>query len=150
MARPRYQLTPALQQEILAYVRTGGYPHVAAEAAGVPRHVFERWLTRGAFARVVRQAHAQARLRAELAILADKPLDWLKAGPGKETADGPGWTNPAKPRAADDEGREAQLLAEVLDLFQRCVQLLAPFPEARAAVAPLVEQLRQTARRAER
>ena len=47
MARPRYRLTPALQEKIVAYIRAGGFPHVAAEAAGLPRRVFERWLERG-------------------------------------------------------------------------------------------------------
>ena len=47
MARPPTPLTPELQGRIVAFVRAGGYPHVAAEAAGVPRHVFERWLKRG-------------------------------------------------------------------------------------------------------
>ena len=42
----------------------------------------------------------QARLHAELTALTDKPLDWLKAGPGKDSADNPGWTNPGKPRTA--------------------------------------------------
>ena len=47
MARPRYRLTPALQEQIVAYIRAGGFPHVAAEAAGLPRQVFARWLERG-------------------------------------------------------------------------------------------------------
>ncbi len=47
MARPRYRLTPALQEQIVAYIRAGGFPHVAAEAAGLPRRVFKRWLERG-------------------------------------------------------------------------------------------------------
>src|SRR6516164_9462118 len=93
--------TPDLEQVVAAYIRAGGFPHVAAEAAGVPRAVFEGWLRRaqaarpGAayrrFADAVRLAQAQARLGAEIAALKDKPLDWLKAGPGKERPDAPGW-----------------------------------------------------------
>ena len=66
MARQQPRLTPAVQQTITAYIRAGGYPHVAAEAAGVPRDVFDDWLRRGEegrpsrphrrFARQVRQA----------------------------------------------------------------------------------------------
>ena len=43
------------------------------------------------------EAQVQARLHAELTARSDKPLDWLKAGPGKDAADNPGWTNPGKP-----------------------------------------------------
>ena len=66
MARTRHLLTPAVEQAILSFIRAGGFPVVAAEAAGVPRAVFERWLARGeaprgpakyrAFAEAVRQA----------------------------------------------------------------------------------------------
>jgi hypothetical protein len=152
MARQRYRLTPALQQEITAYIRAGGFPHVAAEAAGIPRPVFEHWLAQGQtprgapvyqeFARAVRQAHAQARLRAELAILSDKPLDWLKAGPGRETADSPGWTNPAKPTSSANGPENPLLDSEVQELLRICLQLLTPFPEARASLAAQVEHLR--------
>src|SRR5438105_11864897 len=108
MSSSRYRLTPAIQQAIVAYTRAGGFPHVAAEAAGVPRAVFARWLRRGegrrakaryrAFADAVRQAAAQARLGAEVSVRNDKPLDWLRSGPGRETADVPGWTANARPR----------------------------------------------------
>jgi hypothetical protein len=111
MARRRYVLTPALAQLIVSYARAGGYPWVCAEAAGVPREVFADWMAKGAepdgrqryraFRREVLQAHAQARLKAEVAALSERPLDWLKSGPGKETALGSGWTGPARPRAAD-------------------------------------------------
>jgi hypothetical protein len=30
------ELTDAIQADICAYIRAGGFPHVAAEAAGVP------------------------------------------------------------------------------------------------------------------
>ena len=106
MARQRYRLTLALQEKIAAFIRAGGFAHVAAEAAGLPREVFARWLERGeragapanyrAFARAIREAEAQARLQAELKVRGDKPLDWLKAGPGKANADNPGWSNPGK------------------------------------------------------
>ena len=107
--------TPEIEKMILAYVRAGGFTHVAAEAAGVPRDLFDAWMRKGEgkrppkvyrlFAVAVRQAEAQARLGAEVAALKDKPMDWLKAGPGKETAARPGWSALAKPRRrrqADD------------------------------------------------
>ena len=108
MAAKRPLLTSAVEKMILAYVRAGGFAHVAAEAAGVPRDLFDEWMRKGEgdrtvkkyrlFAVAVRQAEAQARLGAEVAALKDKPMDWLKAGPGKETAAKPGWSALAKPR----------------------------------------------------
>jgi hypothetical protein len=138
--------TPALERQITAFIRAGGYPHVAAEAAGVPRRTFERWLRYGrqsrrdavyhAFAAAVRQAAAQARLRAEMAALDSKPLDWLKYGPGKETADNPGWTATVRPAPRDNGGATHVLEhAEFRALFALVRQLLAPYPGATEAVA---------------
>jgi hypothetical protein len=146
MARSRYRLTPALLAQIVAFIRGGGFPHIAAEAAGLPRQVFARWLQRGqradappnyrAFALAVMEAQAQARLHAELATLTDKPLDWLKAGPGKDSADNPGWTNPGKPRAASAGWLDReQILVELFALLGECAEQLAPCPEARAFLA---------------
>src|SRR5688500_16408139 len=95
MPKKRHRLTPAIEQAIVSYVRAGGFPHVAAEAAGVPAEVYEDWMRRGesprapanyrAFAESVRQAAAHARLSAEVEALKEKPLDWLRGGPGRQT-----------------------------------------------------------------
>jgi hypothetical protein len=147
MARARYRLTLALKEKIAAFIRAGGFAHVAAEAAGLPREVFARWLARGerddapanyrAFARAIREAEAQARLQAELNVRSDKPLDWLKTGPGKASADNPGWGNPSKTGSttAADKIDPAQLWSEVLHLFGRCAEQLAAYPDARAALS---------------
>jgi hypothetical protein len=83
MARHRYVPTADLARQIAAFVRAGGFPHVAAEALGVPREVFEDWLRRGSegrgpavygiLFREVLQAHAQARLTAEVSVLDHLP-----------------------------------------------------------------------------
>jgi hypothetical protein len=96
------QLTPALQQQILAGIRAGAYPHVAAEARGISRRDFRRWLRRGSgrnarepfagFAVEVRSAAAQARLRAEITVLEENARIWLEHGPGREFPGNPGWT----------------------------------------------------------
>src|SRR5262249_57257612 len=75
MPPTRPKLTPAIQQAIIAYVRAGGFPHVAAEAAGVSAETFDHWMELGErpraaakyrdFADAVRQPVAQARLGAE-------------------------------------------------------------------------------------
>jgi hypothetical protein len=140
-------LTDALAQAIVAYIRVGGYPHVAAEAAGVPRATFERWRRRGQrrdapeiyrnFTAAVRQAIAQARLTAELAAMKGRPLDWLRCGPGKETARNPGWT--ATTRAAP-RMKPSSANASPDRLISALLDLLAPYPEARAAVAAALVQ----------
>jgi hypothetical protein len=141
--------TPALVEAITAYIRAGGYPHVAAEAAGVPRRVFQRWLRRGGrrqapkelqdFRRAVLQAHAQARLKAEIAILDHKPLDWLRYGPGRETTTAPGWTSASKPCLQGPQEESNPLLdPRTQALIVIVLEGLNEFPEARARLAPKI------------
>jgi hypothetical protein len=148
LSRSRHHLTPAVEQAIVAYIRAGGFPHVAAEAAGVPREVFEQWRQRGeearapkryrSFADAVRQAAAQARLRAEVTIHDEKPLDWLRYGPGRETADAPGWTAAVRPRPLTRD--ESLLLNPLVQaLFTTVLDALGAFPEARITVARALE-----------
>jgi hypothetical protein len=149
---PARRPTPELEQTIAAYIRAGGYPQVAAEAAGVPGGLFDDWMRRGdsrrgaadcrRFAEAVRQAHAQARLKAEVAALKDRPLDWLRSGPGKEAAARPGWTGTVKPRPAAGPEPPSPLLDHALQrLFRACLDALAPFPDAHAAVAQALPDL---------
>ena len=146
MARKRYRLTPALQQRVCAYIRSGGFARVAAEAAGVPGAVFEEWLRRGraadarepyrALVTAVDEALAQARLRAEVTVYQDHPRDWLRYGPGKETAAAPGWSTAAKPRpAADAEAVPPLLDPHFIEHCHELLERLTPYPEARAIVA---------------
>lgn len=141
--------TPAQRELVVAYIRAGGYPHVAAEAAGLPRSVFETWLRRGAgprapadlraFRDAVRQAQAQARLGAEIAVFKGRPLDWLRAGPGRETPRSPGWTSNVKPAASAGERGHPLLGAPMQRLIAHLLRLLGPFPEARAALATALD-----------
>jgi hypothetical protein len=146
----RYRLTPQVRQQIVAGIRAGGYPHVAAEAWEIPRCVFEDWLLRGramkarepyrTFAREVRAATAQARLKAEMDVFKDEPKVWLERGLGRETAESPGWTVAVKPAAP---ARAYNALADpaLLGLFRTVLQALMPFPAARAHVAKLLTDL---------
>ncbi len=142
----RHRLTPAVQTTICRYVLSGGYPHVAAEAAGVPREVFDRWLRLARarrpkrkyrlFYEAVTQAHAQVRLSAEVKALAKDPLAWLKCGPGKEAPDRAGWSNPPKSQpAGTGEAVNLLLRRETQDLVATLLRVLGPYPEVRAAVA---------------
>ncbi len=144
----KHRLTPAIQKAIVAYIRAGGFPHIAAEAAGVPREVFERLRRKGeedrappryrAFAAAVRQAIAQARLGAEVQVRTDKPLDWLRYGPGRESADGLGWTSAARPRPISRS--ESPLLdPSFAALVAHLLDALSAFPEARAVAARLLD-----------
>jgi hypothetical protein len=138
-------MTLGMRSQIVAGIRAGGYPHVSAEAWSMPVRVFDDWLKRGAaprarkpyaeFAEAVREAEAQARLRAEIEVHQAEPKTWLEHGPGRDTADRPGWSAPVRAAARSPQGRNALLDGELMSLFQTVLQALAPFPEARAQVA---------------
>jgi hypothetical protein len=147
-----FVLTPEALQQITSFVRVGGHPHVAAEAAGIPKEIFDAWMRPGCpvrrpkgskanpeylvLWRQVMQARGQARLRAEIQALNDEPLSWLKFGPGKETPERPGWSGMPRPIVREENTQGNILLSpEMQGLFASILQVLAPFPEARAAVA---------------
>jgi hypothetical protein len=130
---------------ILAGIRAGGYPHVAAEAWGVPAKVFRRWLERGKdkkapawyrrLARAVRRAVGQARLLAETIVFKDDMHFWLRHGPGKEMPGSPGWSALAKPWTGTHQSRENFLLSPEFQAIRTLLDsTLEPFPEAHAAV----------------
>ncbi len=151
MPTDRHPLTPEVEQTLLTYVRAGGFPNVAAVAAGLPADVFARWLGKGRapgarrryrdFRDAVLQAAAQARLAAEVQVFQKRPLDWLRCGPGRAATDSPGWAATVKAPAVGP-GREVDLL--LLPEVQRFVQLildsLAPYPEARAHAAGALDE----------
>ena len=143
-------LTPEVEGNLLGFIRAGGYPHVAAEAAGIPREMFAVWMKRGrrrgarepykSFYRNVQQAIATARLKAELETMTKNPFYWLRHGPGRETLESPGWTNPVKPGLGRDKGASFLLTREWGRLWQRISKALEMFPEARQAVAEAIEK----------
>src|SRR5262245_52750464 len=97
----RYQLTPEIEKRILAGIRQGAYTAIAVEAAGIPRRVFRQWLRSGEepFRELrdkVREARAQARMWAEIAVAEKDPRFWLRYGPGREKPGSPGWSAPVK------------------------------------------------------
>jgi hypothetical protein len=150
MSRPSYPFEPQAAERIVAYIRSGGFPLMAAEAAGVEREVFLHWIRRGqrknarepwcSFAQEVREAIAQGRLTAEIAVFSKDPKYWLKHGPGKETAANPGWTGEVKPLTLKT-GEKGDVVSspEWTALAAVLWQALANFPEARLAVAQALE-----------
>jgi hypothetical protein len=143
-------LTPEVESNLLGFIRAGGYPHVAAEAAGIPGELFTAWLERGrrrgarepykSFYRRVQQAIATARLKAEFETITKNPFYWLRHGPGRETPESPGWTNPVKPALAGNKGARCLRTRAWGRLWQRVLKALEPFPEARLAVAEAIEK----------
>lgn len=144
------RLTASLRQQIVAAIRSGGYAQVAAQARGVSPRQFQTWLERGrgekarepyaSFARLVDEAQAQARLRAEVSVFEAAPRIWLEHGPGRETAASPGWSSPV---AAADPARSPQNVF-LNPLFMRFCEdvsaALASYPEPRQIVASLIER----------
>ncbi len=138
-------------QEVIAFIRAGGYPLVAAEAAGIPAACFRAWLDRGLgnrarqpyrdFVRQVQQAMAAARLLSEHAVFQKDPRFWLKHGPGRELPRSPGWTGEVKAEhrleSWLDEGGPKQV--DLSDLCSRILKALMPYPEARAAVVQALD-----------
>ena len=132
----RLLLDRRLVDEIADAVRRGAFLHVAAEASGVSRRTLFSWLERGrelagaaddgaeldereqlfvdlVFA--VTMAHAQARLRAEGAVLEENPLAWLRFGPGRDHGpDDPGWTQAVREVPPEVKSAAEQMLSEAL------------------------------------
>jgi hypothetical protein len=151
MATRRLRLTPELQERLCSYIHAGGFPHVAAEALGVPRELFDTWLRRGSgprarrpyrdFAAAVRRAAAEARLSKETATFRERPLDWLRYGPGKETEESPGWTAAPAPTFQPAPAEINPLeIPEVVELLNGLVGALGPIPEAREALERFLER----------
>ncbi|MFO0966850.1 MAG: hypothetical protein U0793_14855 [Gemmataceae bacterium] len=151
--KPR--LTAHLRQQILAGIRSGGYPQIAAEAWGVSAALLQSWLDRGrgdkarepyvSFAAAVAQAQAQARLRAEVALFDDDPRIWLQHGPGRETRDQPGWSAPVKPADTAAAATNPFLDPHFMALLNDMRSLLEPQPELHARFSDLIDGHRQAA-----
>lgn len=150
MNDPRHQLTPEIQRQTCALIRSGAFPHVAAEVAGVPQKVFERWMKWGKAARpvplyrdffeAVCMAQAHARAVAENHVFVHAPITWLKCGPGKETARSPGGTSPVKPRPLPLPKPGMSVSEERLQTFITVnLGALKLFPDARAAAADALD-----------
>lgn len=150
MHHRRQHLTNELRDQIVAGIRSGGFPHVAAEAWGVPRAAFADWLRRGSgaraaepyrsFATAIRSAQAQARLRAELEVFKDDPKIWLERGPGREGPDNPGWTSAVRPAETAAEAANPFTDPAFLTLTNLVLDGMSDQPELRARIARNVHE----------
>jgi len=137
------------QRAICAFIRQGAYPHVAAQAIGLPAALYERWMNTGLvktrslfgmFRLAVLEAQAQARLKAEQALFEKDPVAWLRSGPGKERPGDPGWSSTPKPVVlpASQVSQVNVFSGELALTMQKLLAALAPFPEARLAAASVL------------
>lgn len=149
------QITPELTERICQSIIQGGFPHIAAQAAGVRLETFERWMKPSKrdgqtvskrFQTAIKTAEATARLHAEIAVMDRNPLEWLKAGPGKQRTGLDGWTTHVKPSITRTNQTVNLLLnPQMAGIFGALMQVLAPFPDARLAVAKALGKLEKEA-----
>jgi hypothetical protein len=145
MSALRFHVTEALVADIATRVQGGAFPHVAAEAAGIPAEVFQEWMERGSrpgarepyrsLAIRVRNAHGHARCMAEVDLRQNEPKAWLLNGPGKISEALPGWSAPVKGQAAERDEINVLLERQLQTFLVTLLEALGPFPEARLAVA---------------
>lgn len=147
----KQKITAELTKQIAAAIRAGAYPHVAAESFGVPKNVFDQWMEWGTtgkkrqpykgFAEDIKQAQAQARLRAEMEVFSDDPKAWLKSGPGKEKHDEPGWTGIVKPiLTGSTQNINVFTNPDFLKLMAIMRGVLAPYPDLLERIQKAIEQ----------
>ncbi|MBY0522215.1 MAG: hypothetical protein K2R98_02390 [Gemmataceae bacterium] len=118
-------LTPEIERLIIAAIRKGTAPGIAAATAGGGGQDFKRWMrSEPPFRQKVRQAWAQARAEAEWEVRKKDVKFWLRYGPGK----------PMPRRRAGKEDEAMMQLVSVL------FTALTPFPDARQAAADAIER----------
>lgn len=126
-------LTEAVARSVVRDIREGAFECTAAEAAGISRATFYRWIEMGGrgeqpfavFAAQVRQASARARLEAEQWVWKHDPLSWLRFGPGRERENEPGWGEPAAALTeahGEEQVEEDPMWSEALTEVMRQVQ----------------------------
>lgn len=134
MSVPR--MPAAVARQITAGIRAGAFPEVAAQAFGIAPESFTAWMRKAERgSRPFRVAHAQARLRAEVAVYEKQPKVWLEHGPGRERADHPGWTGPVRAGLHAPQGRNALLDAEFQARLEIVSDLFADQPDIRRQIA---------------
>src|SRR5258708_206078 len=148
MASPANSITPEIARSIAAAIRAGVYPHVASEAVGLSRELFDEAMRLGTqsgagsevreFAAQIRQAIAQARMKAVMQLLSEDAGLWLKQGPGKASDSNPGWSNPVKPMADEETNESLASSAQLMELGAEILKALEPFADARAAVVKVL------------
>jgi hypothetical protein len=143
-------ITREQQAEIVTRIRSGSYPHVAAESVGVPRRVFDEWMSAGRkqrrgrrrdFCRAVSQALAEIRAAMEIAAKKQDPKFWLRFGPGKDGGNLRGW-GPAAKRRARKASKQTDWQPELFALLAEIAERLQDMPEARQVILDVMDRHR--------
>jgi len=111
---------------IVSATARGCFAHVAAQAAGIDRVTFHRWMnddTKSDFRNAVNAARAQARGVAEARVWQDNPEKWLTAGPGRDKASDEGWATVSKHEHTGEGG--GPITSQSMDLSRLTRQELA-------------------------
>ncbi len=149
-----FRIESAARQKLLAFIRGGGHPEAAAVAVGLDVKVFRDAMRlgkssdkRGAryiFMKEVEQAWAIARLAGDVKMYREKPIEWLKNGPGQALVIGR-WRLLGGPGQKKDPTKHAGGNLEAVGEFLAwCLEGLEPFPEARKALGDRVAQTAMT------
>jgi hypothetical protein len=143
-------LTESLRNKILGAVRAGAYPHVAAEAFGVPKRTFEDWLARGdqegseeiyaQFARDTREASSVARLLVEAELYKNDSKTWLIHGPGRETSERPGWSVSVKAAELAASVLNVLCIPEIMQLLNKVAEAFDPESEEQQRLNKLISE----------
>lgn len=97
------KLSKELIKQVSASIEAGAWDYVAAESAGIAQSTFYLWLQQAEagtddpllieFSEAIERARATARTNAENRVFAEKPDVWLLRGPGRQSAQRPGWSS---------------------------------------------------------
>ena len=131
---------------MIEIIAQGAFPHVASAAAGMTPEEYTAVLYSGIHdktQRAIRQATARARATAESVLHDSMPDRWLRHGPGKAGANvlnpEEGWSEPVP--AAHANARIKSITEEnTNDFLAKLLTTLEPFPEARIAVAKMLNE----------
>jgi hypothetical protein len=142
------QISRQQKSIIVNLIGHGSFPHIAAEAAGVPRRVFEEWMEAGAkqhrgrqrdFWREVSQATARIRAFIETQVKTTDPKFWLRFGPGKQGGTMLGWGPPTKRRPGKSQSKD-DWQPEFFALLGEIAQRLQDMPEARLVILDVIRR----------
>src|SRR5512144_2790196 len=133
--RPPKLLAAEVREQLLAAVRAGNYPKQAAEAAGIDRATFYRWLAKGRepaapkeyrdFCDALTRAEAQAEVHAVAVIRCAMQDDWRAAVAYLERRHPEGWRRRER---LEHTGRDGQPVS--LDFPERDAQAAHVFLRA--------------------
>ena len=106
------KLTAETIKELGDRIKAGAFEQMAVQSLGISLETYQKWLnTKGGrrnslpqqLRDEVMRARAHARLMAEMQLRTKEPKSWLLNGPGKPTAELPGWTSPVKAASIQDD-----------------------------------------------